>query len=126
MIHTQNIQPEYTDARGGITKVLDDGKTAIRSILLITSKPGSIRANHYHKTDAHYCYLISGSMEYFEKPVEGGELTKVIVKAGDVIFTSPMIMHAMRFLEDTTFFAFALNSRSQAEYEADTVRVNLI
>jgi len=59
MIVTRNIAPEFTDVRGAITKILDNG-TAIKSILLITCETGAVRANHYHKKDSHYAYLLSG------------------------------------------------------------------
>ena len=127
----KNIQPDFVDDRGEIIKLLDDGKTSIKSILLINSKKGSIRANHYHKEDAHYVYMYSGKMEYVESPLvndqpdlsreEKAELVK-----GDMIYSPPMIAHAMRFLEDTVWVVMALKSRSQENYEADTVRVKLI
>ena len=59
----KQIKPEFTDERGEIFKLLDDGKTVVKSVLLITCKKGAIRANHYHKKDSHYVYMLSGSME---------------------------------------------------------------
>ena len=122
----KNIQPEFVDNRGGIAKVLDDGVTNIKSILRITSKKGSIRSNHYHKEDSHYCYLESGKLEYYEKPVNGGGIKKAILQYGDMVFTPPMMIHGMKFLEDSVLWAFATKSRQQNDYEADTVRVTLI
>ena len=125
---TRNINPEFIDDRGAITKVLDDGKTIIKSILIITSKAGTVRANHYHKTDAHYCYMLSGKMEYFEKPIgaEDSEIKSETLQTGDMVYSPAMVIHAFRFLEDTTWVVMALNSRHQAAYEADTVRIKLI
>lgn len=124
---TVKIKPEFVDDRGVITKILDDGKTNIKSVLLITSKAGSVRSNHYHKKDAHWIYVISGSMEYYEKPVRGRSKTKkVIVNAGDVIYTPPMATHATKFLEDSVFLALSIKSRNQKVYEADTIRVKLL
>lgn len=111
--------------------MLDDGQTVIKSMLMMTSKPGAIRANHFHKEDGHYVYLLTGSMEYFEAPLVDGvpdlsRMEKEVVKAGDMVFTPPMVGHAMKFLEDSICFVFALKSRSQDDYEQDTVRVKLI
>ena len=125
MILTRNITPEFTDVRGAITKILDNG-IPIKSILLITSQAGAVRANHYHKKDSHYCYLLSGAMEYSEKPVEGGDIETVILSKGDMVFTPPQMIHAMRFLEPSVFLAMATESRSQEDYEADTVRIELV
>lgn len=124
----QNISPDFVDERGEIFKLLDDGKTSIKSVLLITCKKGAIRANHYHKKDSHYSYMLSGSMEYFEMTVNGKnqKLESITVKKGDLVFTPPNTMHAMKFLEDSEFLALSTKSRKQADYEEDTVRVKLV
>src|SRR3989338_1996233 len=115
----RQVKPEFTDERGEILKILDDGKTTIKSVLLITSKKGAVRANHFHKADSHYVYLLSGSMEYTEQPVNGNENQRetIIVNAGDMVYTPPMVSHAMKFLEDSTFLALSPHSRHQAAYE---------
>jgi len=125
MYITKGIKAEFTDVRGAITKILDNG-TAIKSILLITSGAGAVRANHYHKHDSHYSYILAGKMEYSEKLVEGGAIQTAVLEQGDMVFTPPQMIHAMRFLEDSVFLAMATKSRSQEDYEADTVRVELV
>ena len=50
------------DKRGSIEELVNE-KT--RSVSLISTKKGSIRANHYHKTDWHYIYVLRGSFLYF-------------------------------------------------------------
>lgn len=123
----RDIRPEFVDERGGITRLLDDGRTAIRSVLLITCKKGSVRANHYHKKDSHYSYMLSGRMEYTEYPV-GNESKKetAILEPGDMVYSAPMTVHAMRFPEDSVFLALATESRNHAAYEEDTVRVKVV
>ena len=125
----RGIKPEFTDERGDIFSLFDEnGKTVIKSALFITCKEGAIRANHYHKEDSHYCYMLSGKMEYTAEPVEGEnpERKTVIVNAGDIIYTPSMTKHAMRFLEDSAFLALATKSRRDGKYEDDTVKVKLI
>lgn len=122
----RDIKPEFVDERGGITRILDDEKFSVHSILYITSKAGTTRSNHYHKTDAHWCYLLSGKMEYYEKPVEGGTIEQTTVNQGDMVFSDSMIIHTMKFPEDSVFLAFSKNPRNQKDYEADTVRVELV
>lgn len=128
---TRNIKPRIVEERGIINIILDvaENQAPIRSIMIITSKAGSVRSNHYHKQDSHYCYLMSGKLEWHEKPVEGTELESQTLVAGDMVFTPPMTIHAAKFLEDTVMLAFSTLGRNQltnAEYEADTVRVKLI
>jgi oxalate decarboxylase/phosphoglucose isomerase-like protein (cupin superfamily) len=122
----RGIKPEFVDERGGITRILDDSGFAVHSILYITSKAGTTRSNHYHKTDAHWSYLLSGKMDYYEKPVEGGEIEHTVVEAGDMVFSDSMMIHTMKFTEDSVFLAFSRNPRNQKDYEADTVRVELV
>jgi dTDP-4-dehydrorhamnose 3,5-epimerase-like enzyme len=127
----RGLKPELVDERGGITMVLDDGKTIVKSVLLITSRKGAVRANHYHKTDSHYSYLLSGRMEYSEQPVSKedsmeGKKEYVVLEASDMVFSAPMVAYAMKFLEDSVFLALATESRHQTEYERDTVRVKVI
>ena len=127
MLHiTRNIKPEHVDARGGITKILDDGKTKIRSILMITGKKGTVRANHYHKKDTHWVYMLSGKMMYYEKTLQGTKIEKTILKKGDMIFSPAKRIHAFKFLEDTVWIVLSTMSRSRVHYEADTVRVKFI
>ena len=96
-------------------------------MLRIQSRSGAIRANHYHRQDYHYCYLESGRMEYFERPVGSTEAPRrIVIEPGQVFYTAPMVEHAMHFLEDSVFWCFSRNSRKQADYESDTVRVKLI
>lgn len=122
----RGIKPEFVDERGGITRVLDEADFAFHSVLYITSKAGTVRSNHYHKKDAHYCYLLSGSAEYYEKPVKGGELEHVSLVAGDMVLSDTMIIHAFKFTSDSVLIAFAKMPRNQGDYEKDTVRVKII
>jgi len=121
----RNIKPEVIEDRGNITRILDTDEP-MHSILFITSKAGSVRSNHYHKKDMHYCYIMKGKAEWYEKPVEGGEMEKEILNAGDMVMTPPNIIHAVKFLEDTEFLTFSTQPRNQAHYEEDTIRIKLI
>jgi quercetin dioxygenase-like cupin family protein len=99
----------------------------MKNLSLITSKKGTVRSNHYHATDWHYMYVLSGSFDYYYRPTGSGEKPKVItVKAGEMVFTPPMEDHATVFLEDTQLLAMSRNPRDQESYESDVRRVTLI
>jgi dTDP-4-dehydrorhamnose 3,5-epimerase-like enzyme len=118
------ITKSFADARGSILPLADE---EMKSAVFITSKAGSIRANHYHKTDWHYCYVLSGSIDYYFRPVGSKQPPQhVKVKTGQIFFTPPMIEHAMCFPEDTAFVCLGRNSRAQEVYEADVVRVDVV
>lgn len=124
--YIKKITPFFTDERGEMSKVIN-GEANIKSVLLITCKKGSIRANHYHKKDIHYSFLIKGKMEYVSKGIDSkSKPESVIVSAGEMVYTPPMTIHAMKFLEDSVFLAFATEERAQDHYEEDLTRVKLI
>ncbi len=114
----------HDDERGSIQPLFD---LPTKSVVLITSKKGTVRANHYHLTDWHYCYITEGEIDYYHRPHGSQEAPeKVTVKTGQLFFTPPMIEHAMVFVEDTTFFTFGRNPRDQETYEADVRRIEMI
>ena len=125
MIKVKKIKPIDKDKRGSIIKVME-GK--ITSVLVIPSKKGAVRANHYHKKDTHYVYIVSGKMRYTAKDLSKKRARKqsVILKAGDLVYTPPMVAHAMEFLEDSVFLALTTELRDQKHYENDTTRIKLV
>ena len=50
----------------------------------------------------------------------------IIVDKGEMVFTPPMIDHAMKFPVDTVFLTLSRNPRDQETYEADVVRVDFV
>lgn len=123
----KKIKPFHVDERGEMFYLLDKS-TPITSALYITCKKGAIRANHYHKKDTHYSYMVKGSMEYTYKDANDKDAKehRVTIRKGEVVETPPMTMHAMRFLEESIFIALTTEARDQKKYENDTVRVKLI
>lgn len=114
----------FIDSRGKIQPLVDGD---FKSAQLISSVAGSVRANHYHKKDYHYMYLLTGSFDYYFRPTGSDQEPECLrVNAGEVVFTPPMVDHAVRFLEDTTFVNFAGRERDQGSYEDDLVRIELI
>ena len=118
------LENPFIDQRGEIQPLVDK---IMKSAVMIHSKAGSLRANHYHKTDWHYCYVISGEIEYYYRKTNSLETKKKInVKKGQMVFTPPMVDHAMVFNVDTTFLTLSRNFRDQKTYESDVVRIELI
>lgn len=125
IIHTK---PEFIDERGGITRVLEPDKIRVKSILRITSKKGTVRANHYHKKDHHWIILEKGKLRYYEKPADKprAKAQSMLMKAGDMVLTGPNVIHATKFLEDTVFYVFTTEGRDQKKYEKEIIRVDFI
>lgn len=115
---------KFKDQRG---LILNISNNLFRSCLLITSKKNSIRANHYHKKDWHYCYVLKGKIEYYSRKVGSKRKPKKeIFTKGDLFFTPSLVEHAMYYAENTQFLALARLSRKKTNYEKDTVRIKLI
>jgi quercetin dioxygenase-like cupin family protein len=118
------LEPAHADARGAIQSLVN---TPMKNISLITCVKGSLRSNHYHKTDWHYIYMLSGEVDYYFRATgTNGPIQKIRAKKGDMIWTPPMEDHTTIAIEDCSFLAISRNPRDQEAYEADVVRVELI
>jgi dTDP-4-dehydrorhamnose 3,5-epimerase-like enzyme len=118
------LEKPFLDDRGSIQPLVD---RLMKSAVLIESKAGSLRANHYHKTDWHYCYVVSGKIVYFHRPTGSDEEPEsIIIEKGEIVFTPPMVDHGMKFPVDTVFLTLSRNPRDQASYEADVVRIEML
>ena len=119
-----DLEDDHEDDRGFIRCLVN---LPMRNISLILSKKGSVRSNHYHKTDWHYMYILSGRMDYYYRQNgETGEIKKEILKKGDMLFPAPMYESQSFFPADAQFLAISRNPRDQEAYEADVIRVQLI
>lgn len=120
----KHIDPAVVDARGTITNIFEGliGHTA-----LITSKKGTVRANHYHKEDHQYIYLVSGAYESHSRDVKNPNKKQVLkVRPGDIVYTPPLTAHAQKFTEDSVFLALSTRQREQGKYEDDTVAFQVV
>lgn len=126
------LPESFVDGRGSIQNVL---LTPVNSVVVIDSKKGTVRANHYHKTDWHFCYVICGQILYYERPVGSGGLSNeesvnaiapLVLDPGTLFFTPPGVEHAMVFTKDTIFLTLSRNVRTHEGHEEDLVRVDFI
>ena len=118
------LERPFVDGRGVIQPLVE---AVMASAVLISSNKGALRANHYHKTDWHYCYVVEGSIEYFHRPHgSDAEPDRALVRKGEMFFTPPMVDHTMRFPEETVFLTLSRNPRDHNSYEADVVRIEMV
>jgi quercetin dioxygenase-like cupin family protein len=115
------LEKPFVDERGAIQPLVD---VPMESCVLISSKKGTVRANHVHTTDWHYCYVLDGEIDYYHRP-HGSSATpeKITITKGQMFFTPPEVDHAMVFVKDTSFLTWGRNSRAQEVYEADIRRI---
>ncbi|MBS3105487.1 hypothetical protein J4234_04475 [Candidatus Woesearchaeota archaeon] len=119
------IKPEFVDERGEIINIL---KESIVHVAIITSKAGSIRANHYHPNQIQHVYLISGKYESVSKnlKVKSSKIESQIIKPRNLVITPPMVAHAMRFLEDSVMLNLTTGHREPNKYSEHTKKYKLI
>lgn len=114
------LNSEYKDKRGVIHNITPD--VPVRDILYITGKKGSVRGNHYHKKDRHFCYIVSGSILYQWESKDGSKSGEVLLNPGDIVVNDILEKHRFIFKTAGSFIAMATESRKQSNYEEDTVR----
>ena len=119
-----DLETPFQDSRGAIIPIVDE---AMESCVLISSAKGTVRANHYHQTDWHYCYVLEGEIDYYWRETGDQDAPKKItVTKGQCFFTPPLVDHAMVFTADTVFLTLGRNPRDQKSYEADVKRIDLV
>lgn len=118
--HKLPVEQGFTDSRGKILPLVHD----LANVQLITSTPGAIRANHYHKTDTHICYLVTGTMSYYWRNHGETEIHKEEMSAGDLFKTGPLIDHEMVFHTDSIMVVVSEHQRDAVSYDDDIVKIN--
>ena len=63
---------------------------------------------------------------YFRKTNSNENIKKKIVTEGQLLFTGPMIDHAMLYTKETEILVVSKNPRDQKTYEEDTVRIDFM
>ena len=124
-IKKEKIKAAFEDERGAIYDLLD--KEDIKHIGMLTSKKGSVRGNHYHKTARQITYILSGKIKLTLKNMDdnNAKLQIMVMEEGDIVDIPPMVEHSLKALEDTTFLVFTDRQRSDGGYEDDTYRIEV-
>ena len=124
-LEVKKIKPAFEDDRGSIFDLVD--KENVSHVGMVTSKKGTIRGNHYHKTAKQITYVLSGKMELVLKDFskKDSKPETIIMEQGDILTIDPMVAHSIKALEETIFLVFTDKQRIDGGYEDDTCRVDL-
>ncbi len=107
---------EFIDKRGKISN--HELTEPINLIGLISSKKGTIRANHYHPQQEQKCLFTKGQIiEVFQDIINPGspKITQV-VNEGELSIIKPNVAHTMVFTKDTTFLNLVRGEREHDNY----------
>jgi|SRR5882724_7915960 len=116
-----------TDHRGTIQNLVELdalGHLPIRGAAIITSRARTTRSNHYHKTDGHWLYVISGLLHYWERNLDEPHYPSApgIFRPGEMVYTGPLVLHRTYFPEETMLLSLSLRPRDRVSHEDDVVR----
>mgnify|MGYP001401192359 FL=1 len=109
-------QNEFEDKRGKISN--HELTEPINLIGLITSKKGTIRANHYHPQQEQKCLFTKGQIIEVFQDIINPRSPKVtqVVNAGELSIIKPNVAHTMVFTKDTTFLNLVRGEREHDNY----------
>jgi dTDP-4-dehydrorhamnose 3,5-epimerase-like enzyme len=103
------------------------GTSPIGCVSVLYSHKDAVRANHYHRTDWHRCFIIKGAVDYYERPIGSKEIPEPVrYVENQMFFTPPMVEHALKFAEDTIMVSISKRPRDSESHESDVVRVDFL
>jgi len=107
---------EFKDDRGKISNY--ELPESINLIGHITSKKGTLRANHFHPIQEQKCLLIKGQFISVYKNLLEKNSSKIthVVDEGDMIVTKPNVAHTMLFSKDSIFLNLVRGERDHQNY----------
>ena len=109
-------EDNFIDSRGKINNY--ELTEPINLIGLITSKKGSVRANHYHPQQEQKCLFIDGQTIEVVKDrlIPNSNKITNVVRGGETSIIKPNVSHAMIFSQDTTFLNLVRGERDHDKF----------
>ena len=82
---------------------------------------------HFKSISPLICFALKANSNLqIIKEVKKLGLGADVVSKGELLFTGPMVDHAMFYTEETEIIVLSKNPRDQKTYEADTVRIDFM
>ncbi len=106
----------FADGRGRILNY--ELPEPINLIGHITSKRGSVRANHYHPIQEQKCMLLKGQYISVTKDLSDSvaQLEFRVINEGEIAVIKPNVAHAMVFMKDSIFLNLVRGERDHENY----------
>ena len=117
----------YLDNRGKIENYNLSEK--INLVATISSKPNTLRSNHYHPVQQQKCLLIKGKYISIYKDLKKNNSPRVthVIHEGDLVTTEPLVAHTMVFIENSIFLNLVNGERDHKNYgKTHTIPYQLI
>lgn len=121
------LEPPFISDAGAIQNLVNVYRGTdehVGCVSVLWCRKGSRRASHYHKEDDHRLYVLSGAVDYYERPVGSKEVPEPQrFVENQMFYTPPMVEHLLEFPEDTVLVSVSRRPRDQISHESDVVRV---
>ncbi len=106
------------DGRGVLAEILKSGKVKnqIKEILLIVSKPGVVRGNHYHKKKAEWLCLLKGRGKFLYVDVKTGARKEFVIDNKPTVIETPLnVVHAIKNIGKEDLYLLEISDQLYAE-----------
>lgn len=115
----------FEDERGWLLKLLKQehmGGSQLGEIYVTSTRPGIVRAEHYHKNTTEWFCVIKGKAKLVLKDIESEEIKEIIMGDGRLVTVKiPYgIAHAVRNIGDESMYLVAVADRPYNPQDPDT------
>jgi len=120
-------QDSFSDQRGKIENYKLTEK--VNLVATISSKPNTMRSNHYHPIQQQKCLLINGQYISIYKDLKKANSPRItqIVNVGDLVVTEPLVAHTMVFTKHSLFLNLVNGEREHKNYgKTHTIPIKLV
>jgi len=120
---------EYSDQRGSLVEnTLESIMTQSRHFFVSKSRPGIIRANHYHHRKSEWFYVLQGSCMLKTKDLKTNVVEEIKISADQhlMINVAPNIVHAFKNIGTEEMILLALINEVHNQDDPDTYPYKLI
>ena len=120
---------EYSDKRGSLVEnTLEEIMIKSHHFFVSKSKPGIIRANHYHHRKSEWFYLIQGKCLLKTKDLRTERVEEIEISADQhiMINITPNIAHAFKNTGLEEMILLALVNEVHHQEDPDTIYYKLI
>jgi quercetin dioxygenase-like cupin family protein len=95
------------------------------SVTRITSNPGAIRGNHFHRYTTQWTHVLRGSLRVKTKDTNDPDAEVIAGKLlqGQTMVDLPGVAHAWQATRFTECIVVTMGPRSGDKYESDTFRL---
>jgi UDP-2-acetamido-2,6-beta-L-arabino-hexul-4-ose reductase len=106
------------DERGIFIEILKSNeiKEQIKEVLLIVSKPGVVRGNHYHEKKAEWLCLLKGKAKFLYIDIETGEKKELVIDNKPTIIKTPLrVAHATKNIGKDDLYLLEISNHLYSE-----------